>query len=519
MTYKYSENEIRDHLSSNLELIEPGLKLIDVELHLRNPIGSAGRIDILASDRFNNRVIIELKRSNKTAREAIHEIHKYVALFRSQHGLPTRRIRCIIVSTEWRELIVPFSEFVTNSTYQIEGRQLLIDSTGRIKEATRVYPKELDNEVSFFLAHGAHLFKSESGRRDSVPKFISELKKTIAAGFILIEIDYEGDDHRVITPYCLYLVFSSLNSDTYDSWRKEYREEHDYEEDEVEDVWFDDYCNVKLTESIELPHDDFEIGNSEKLHTILQTGWNYKVVHRHGNVQSELAISNEDLISQVSGHWGENTVFFSRITRPGFHLDWDDIKNKALHSLTGNSSWTNGFKLFCQIVEEKHSNASVSINIYNPLNLPISLYKLVSKGDGRYLPLIEFIASDDLTNSILVMQGEVRWNGKKSPTLREAFKSFEEGLWGFFVSQHFNLAWQKDKEIMAAHGLDYVLRLSSFTSGKEEEVSSKMLCEEEGRLIEHSNPDKMYEVDRFIKANASYVLKLIRNIQEFAVGL
>ncbi|MEQ1829181.1 MAG: endonuclease NucS domain-containing protein, partial [Pirellula sp.] len=105
------ESDIRNNLANCLEKLEPGLELIAIEFPLPNLIGTRGFIDILARDRFNNRVIIELKRSDQAARQAIHELHKYVALLRMKEGLSHGTIRTMLVSTEWSELRVPFAEF------------------------------------------------------------------------------------------------------------------------------------------------------------------------------------------------------------------------------------------------------------------------------------------------------------------------------------------------------------------------------------------------------------------------
>ena len=45
------ENSIRDKLAQRLEVLEPGLQLIDVEYPLPNQMGTKGFIDILASTR------------------------------------------------------------------------------------------------------------------------------------------------------------------------------------------------------------------------------------------------------------------------------------------------------------------------------------------------------------------------------------------------------------------------------------------------------------------------------------
>src|ERR1043166_8531302 len=101
-----TEAQLRDALSKRLDLLEPGLTLRAVEFRLPNRHGASGSIDILATDRFSATVIIEIKKTNQTARQALHELHKYLALIKHDHGLRDSQLRCIVVSTEWHELLI-----------------------------------------------------------------------------------------------------------------------------------------------------------------------------------------------------------------------------------------------------------------------------------------------------------------------------------------------------------------------------------------------------------------------------
>jgi RecB family endonuclease NucS len=87
------ETAIRKSLAKQLEVLEPGLRLIEEEHHLPNYLGGKGYVDIWAKDAQGMHVIIELKRSDSAARSALNEVFKYVALFRMNHGVPAHRIR------------------------------------------------------------------------------------------------------------------------------------------------------------------------------------------------------------------------------------------------------------------------------------------------------------------------------------------------------------------------------------------------------------------------------------------
>src|SRR5258708_15501695 len=102
----YTEADVRDSLAAGLAEIEAGLTLVDTEVPLPNAIGARGRIDILANDRFGNFVVIEVKRADQTARQALHEVLKYAELLTREHGIASHRIRLVIASTTWHELTV-----------------------------------------------------------------------------------------------------------------------------------------------------------------------------------------------------------------------------------------------------------------------------------------------------------------------------------------------------------------------------------------------------------------------------
>ena len=99
---------IRDAIAERPELIELGLVTVRANYHLQNSEGTRGFVDVLARDRQGLFVAIEVKRSDNTAREALHEVLKYRELLRRELGLRVDQVRAIIASTTWRELLVPF---------------------------------------------------------------------------------------------------------------------------------------------------------------------------------------------------------------------------------------------------------------------------------------------------------------------------------------------------------------------------------------------------------------------------
>jgi hypothetical protein len=138
-----TEDEIRDLLAAQIDVLEPGLVLMEKEKHVPHNLGTSGFIDLFAHDAAGHIVLIELKRSDSAAREAIHEVLKYVEGVKHHLGARDHEIRVLIISTTWRELLVPFSRFVQESSLSVHGLNISIDARTRTIIASRVLPIQL----------------------------------------------------------------------------------------------------------------------------------------------------------------------------------------------------------------------------------------------------------------------------------------------------------------------------------------------------------------------------------------
>lgn len=94
------ESDLRDFLSRNLHIIEPGLHLYEDEgiTGIEFPVG--GRfIDILALDREKNFVVIELKVSRGYDR-VIGQLLRYMAWIEKNQAEPNQKVRGVIIARE-----------------------------------------------------------------------------------------------------------------------------------------------------------------------------------------------------------------------------------------------------------------------------------------------------------------------------------------------------------------------------------------------------------------------------------
>ena len=108
------EKDLQNFLSRNLHLIEPGLKLFEDEgiNGIEYPVG--GRyIDILAIDKNNNYVVIELKVSRGYDR-VIGQLLRYVAWVKKNQAEEEQNVRGIIIAREISEDLSLASDGLSN---------------------------------------------------------------------------------------------------------------------------------------------------------------------------------------------------------------------------------------------------------------------------------------------------------------------------------------------------------------------------------------------------------------------
>ncbi|AMP21294.1 hypothetical protein AZF37_09190 [endosymbiont 'TC1' of Trimyema compressum] len=109
---------------------QAGLDSSQKEQYIPNKFGTRGFVDLYAKNEFGEHVIIEIKRSNSASREALHEVNKYVESIKQHFGVKDAEIHVIIASTEWGELLVPFSRFSEDTTIPLQGYKIIVSDDG-----------------------------------------------------------------------------------------------------------------------------------------------------------------------------------------------------------------------------------------------------------------------------------------------------------------------------------------------------------------------------------------------------
>ena len=512
------EDVIRACLASQLSLLEPGLTLVKQNYYLRNSAGADEFIDILARDRFGYSVIIELKRNDGAAREALHEILKYLRLYKAESGLAPNQIRCFIVSTTWHELWTPFSEFRQLTDVQAEGFQIETKPTGEVVSAERVPNLPPPAKTTVFRQHGIFLYTDASTRDAAAAEFPSLLKDIGGDGYLLFSVNYEGKNSHVIYPYGLYLVPTMLSEGVLDSLAREAQAE--YPELGLDDPAYTEFIEGSFMARVVDRHLDqsrygdatFEIGYPEKATSMLEGGWAAGIIQRSGPFSSAVTSTDENLLKLVKGLGGANMMRFERLTSPKLGLDWKVATSAAKQCLSGNPTWATTFECFTGWVEHNRSESDVLLKVYNPLMLTESLYRLAVERDSKYLPELCLASYAGDGSDVVVLRGCVVWDGNTCPrSVADVFEDLCGEMLEFYFLQQVGVAWELDVELMRRHGFLYgVWRMES----REGAACGyrRLSFEDRGMPTESVCNGAEKAIVAFINSNPGYVGELVRAI-------
>lgn len=455
------ESDIKDFLAGDLSIISRELMLIQTEYRLRNDTGTDGYIDILAKDIFDNYVIIEVKKSMQSSRQAIHEIMKYVALLKRDMHLSDSEIRVMIVSTEWDELYTPFCEWREKVDWMIEGFIFKSDkSCDKITEKTSpVMIRQLSRNQLLFL------YNSYEKLRRCKDKLSKVIQESGLQDYFLLELKNIGNE-RVIYPFALNLVIQRCTKDEYISilidrgWDEQDFYDCEYEGEEL---------LVGLEESIykyvvdSCLFEEADTCNPEILDSMIaQQGWVMTDVHKFGYFNREKRDNEWFLRKAIEDG---NNFIYSNLCDTKFKLKFKEMLDKAEEFLYGKDEM---YGMFLELRKSIQIDEllRVTINISNRGDIILGLIRQEIKKEIEELPFAEvFLEYQD--GSVELRKLMLVYNGNE---IRPYCYVLDSLLHGSGVEYMYAL-WSGEivmfnDEIMKNFGLTYDWKVFSYADGK-----------------------------------------------------
>lgn len=409
------ESIIRDQLAVNLDIVEPGLTLIQKEYPLPNAIGSKGFIDILATDEFNNYVIIEIKRSKESSRQTLQEILKYIGLIKLNFGAKDSELRSIIISTDWDELYVPFCELTEDRSISIKGYKALLDSNHLVSGIERVEPQKLSpNRRAIGKAYSLYLYRAKKDRDNAIKHFVQNSVEADIQDYLIVSISHEGETfngaHYGLVYACNQLsrtrYFEVLkNSDDLDIDEEDFDDEDDY-------IRYLHECLIALV-SANIKWDAWDNGHPEKFDKALTAfGWEVEGIKRSGLFLDDPRLSNDMLISEMRGLTGRNKYKYIHFGSSQQADRITEIRKNCIIPFRHFPKQTEAIHKIFDHFYAQNKHYRIVVNTFCPESVFDGLFRYMRENELGYLPLYS-IFIDAIDEPLLYhFQGMLRWTGK-----------------------------------------------------------------------------------------------------------
>ncbi|MFE9673397.1 endonuclease NucS domain-containing protein [Streptomyces sp. NPDC006259] len=446
MSTKQTELAIQNALADRLGVIEPGMKLIKENYHLQNSAGTRGFVDILARDRHGIFVPIEVKKSDNTAREAIHEVLKYCELLRRERGMRVDQVRAVIASTDWKELIVPFSEISRSSVYPITGVKIDVGTDFPASMAVEpVTPLPVPNERDLSVAA---IRISVENRSDADEKWDSLTRSLVKVGIedLIGVLAVRPHDGTGILHVALGVA------DANDPRLPAPDEDEGLEEPELHAAEYRAACAAGFE------HPEAEVTVPEKLTRYMQTN-SLEVAHvyRRGSFEEWRDLIDDSEAATMAQHAaGWNQVLLRSSANTSHSLAWGRFRARVDYVLEGNPDWTQVLRLWLDEVEHQGKSLDVLLQAYNPADF---LASLIHGYGGDLRSLIPEIsgAVDAPRGDGKLIHGLLTWDGRPIKDLWQAIHVAYPTVADWGMARAVGGVYETDMDLLRSLGLRYSL--------------------------------------------------------------
>lgn len=462
-----NEDSLRDFLADNLYLLEAGLELIKKEKFLPNEFGSSGFLDILAKDLMGNFVVIEVKIAKYAEREAFTELLKYMGLMKRHLGVKESEIRLFIVSPDWRELTIPFAEFVDAVSYNVIGYKVTIDNDS-VSDISVRPPIPSSKGRSIIPRHWLQFYNSAEDRDKQSEAYARRIRERGIKNFVIVSIEV---NYGYTAGYCFYFAQQRDTREFHERILREasaerYDEVMNYVEDLDEDDAFNEIADASAS-MINVPADDLEIGHPEKFKGWYQRGnWIIEKIYRYGTFSRDERLTDEMIIDELCGNTGQSYTWYSAAARPADKSKRSEIKSSYSNCLYHNDPWRRDLRDILDWEEKKRSGA-LAISVFNPENIIESIYLYARTGNGAYIPKFTVVSDCKDDDELHVFNGIIVSTGDSPASWEDIiWKHFDGDMSGYHFATHLHGIYEMNGDIMDDLGLQYVTMHRVFEGDK-----------------------------------------------------
>jgi len=427
------EAPLRDLLVSQIYTLEEGLVVLDIEKHIPSTIGTRSFIDILAKDARRRWVLIELKRSDDASRQAIHEVYKYVEAVKGHLGARDDEIRAVIVSTEWKELLVPFSRFVHDTAISVSGLEISVSEPDRVITSTAVQPLKLTSGRVLSPWHEINLYTSEERLGEGLASYDASCKAKSINDYVMVELKapegfYESSviatatslheirgDTRELTEeeitdvagkmdrldHMIYFVPQLQTTEEYlDMIRadtEQYEEAKEFSNYMEGDELLCSLQGYALDARPKVDRDYFEIGYPSKFRCKLleDEGWTITNIHRRGAFARNTILTDEIILGEIGGDAGTSGQRLKRAIRLSDRAEFAQLLKDVDEALPNNPVWVGMVRAQLEEARTGFPSGTAEVSIFAPSTGLMTIFFTKARETGiSYVPSYTILIRD-----------------------------------------------------------------------------------------------------------------------------
>lgn len=414
------ESELRDLIARDIRRLKPGLTLLQKERYIPGGQGTRSFIDLYAKDERERHVLIELKRSDTAAREAIHEVHKYVEQVKGHFGARDSEIHVIIASTEWRELLVPFSRLCGDAGFSVEGLEITVTEDGGFS-ARPVAPLPVVRGRLLAPWHNVYWYRDAASLQRGIAAIEDAYRQKGVEDYVIVPFyrpDSSTPEERSaafragaanllgvgaeelpgpmpalpVHEYAAYVALQVLSRER--CMEIISRDENQMEEArELLPSLEEDEALGYLHQSVECVRpfprcDYYETGSPAKFGVFYDGGGCMPLgIIRHGVFQRNAVLSDSALYAELKGEDGSTGQKFKRTVDLRDTAYVRRLKEDIAAALEDNPVWRNHLLRIIEEVQADFPASGVEVSVFNPCTGIFTLYYALTKPQGfLYLP-------------------------------------------------------------------------------------------------------------------------------------
>jgi len=392
---------------------------------------------------------------------------KYASMLKSKYRLEENQIRCLVVSTVWRELEEAFDEFARVSQYEFKGYSIVYtpNQPPLFQEILAKYNEgdlsPLRNFIFFEFCHAEE-------RDEAYIDFCALLNKLPSCNSVVIKMDYLGNDSNIIHPFGF--SWSMFTTDT-DRLEEEVSklpvrslEEHHFDIGFLLYSWQQEGEEYELrskilTDQVRLLNNSGEYTGLalHSLNNTLET-WDHQEPIGFGQMFSDTLFDSDDMLAMACGFTGDHPYGFNIKTTPHRAYQFNMVRKKLDRFLKSNSNWRNQVDY---VLNTLAPNDVADIFIYNPLNFFGLAYDLKKEGESERIPKL-IIQIKRENGNLDVYQGLLSWTVRDiSITAKKALIS-AYGSIDYFKTRMINQRLNEcDEKLSQSYGLSYEIYCKS----------------------------------------------------------